>query len=382
MNKWPVLCAMVLVHGIACAQSESTELGGYLKYLGSVSGTDTGSTRVDHLLHGRLNGKWYPATSLTAALELRLRVFTGSTVAAIPSFADQIKNRSGVEHADVTLWHTSHSLAYGEVDRLYVNWTSGLTQLTAGRQRIAWGTNLVWNVVDVFNPLSVLDFDYEERPAVDAVQVQYYTGEVTKVAAVYRPHTPSSSSMSGLLLTLNKWEYDFHLLGGTRGDNWYAGLAWAGDILGGGFRGETMVSKVSEESRSVGGASRSLSCALSGDYTFPNSLYLHAEALYNSIGKTSAAGVFAAEANSLGLLSPARWSLYQEVSGDLTPLLRGSVFHILNPSDGSSVTVASLTWSAATNLDLSLFGLTFQGSPLSEFGGEGNVLYGRVKWSF
>ncbi len=46
--------------------------------------------------------------------------------------------------------------------------TSGSTTLTAGRQRIGWGTARFWSPMDMFNPISPLQIESEERQGVDA----------------------------------------------------------------------------------------------------------------------------------------------------------------------------------------------------------------------
>jgi hypothetical protein len=82
------------------------------------------------------------------------------------------------------------------------------------------------------------------------------------------------------------------------------------------------------------------------------------------------------------MLSPARWSVYQEFSYDITPLLRGSLFGIFNPDDGSYVIVPSVTYSIVTNLDLLLIAQVFEGDPLTEFGEFGSSFYFRLKFSY
>ena len=90
----------------------------------------------------------------------------------------------------------------------------------------------------------------------------------------------------------------------------------------------------------------------------------------------------AARASRLGLLSPARWSLFQEFSYDISPLVRGGVFAIYNPSDRSSVVFPSATWSVITDLDLSIFALFFSGDPGTEYGQGGSAVVVRLKWSY
>jgi hypothetical protein len=122
--------------------------------------------------------------------------------------------------------------------------------------------------------------------------------------------------------------------------------------------------------------------AFSGDYTFPNTFYIHTELLYNNIGKTANILLFQPEANKLGLLTAARWSIYQELAYDITPLLRGTLFGIFNPNDKSFVVIPSVNYSIITNLDLFLICMIFEGNPLTEYGEYGTSFYARIKYSF
>ena len=382
-----LLTVCVSTAGFGQSINESFEVGGYAKYLFSRSRVPALGTLTDHAIHARLNTKWYASPEISAALEIRARGYAGGTVEHTPGFVGFIRNDHEFSHLDATLWDSPRSAGYAEVDRLWADWNGGHWQLTLGRQRVAMGTNLVWNPTDLFNPLSVLDFDYEEKPAFDGGRAQYYLGPLSKVELVVRPGKSSSTAATALAFTTNAWAYDFHVLVGHRGNLGVLGGSWAGDIAGGGFRGEVLVSQkpvevfpgIYDVTQTDGIMETG---ALSGDYTFSNTLYFHAEALFNSIGVTRDAAMFAPQARILGLLSPARWSLFGEVSYDITPLVRGSVFALQNPTDGSRVFVPSVTWSVVTNLDLTGIALLFQGDAMSEFGGYGESAYLRLKWSF
>ena len=377
-----LLAALVLAAPLLRAQSTGTEIGGYVKYLFSRTEAPSVPVSYDHLLHARLNTTWYPWEQLSGVLDLRARAFYGDMVSNTPHFADNLKGDAGFGTLGSVLWTGEKTVGYAEIDRLYLNWSPDRWQFTVGRQRIAWGTNLVWNPIDLFNPLSVLDFDYEERPATDAVRLQYYTGVVSKIEAAVKPGSASSPAIAAGQLTLNAWDYDFHFLGGTKKDHWFGGTGWAGDILGGGFRGEVLVSQIPREALLPGGHGLMVSSAFSGDYTFPSSFYIHTEMLYNTEGVTRDAAAARPRATALGLLSPARWSIYQEFSYDVSPLVRGSVFALINPLDGSYVAVPYATWSAATNLDIMFLVLAFSGAPETEFGGGGTAAFVRGKFSF
>jgi hypothetical protein len=364
------------------AEAGDLEAGGYLRYLLTRNETHGGMVAVDHLVHARANTKWYATPGLTGVLELRARAFYGKSIEETPGYADRLRRDAGFGSLGAVLWNGTRTVGFAEIDRAHVDWNAGSWQLTAGRQRIAWGTALVWNPIDLFNPQSVLDFDYSERPAADAFRLQYYTGEVSKVEVAAKPGRRAADALAAVQWTANAWDYDFHALAGRRGREWFGGGGWSGDIAGGGFRGEFLAAQIPDDLRRPAAPAIMVSGALSGDYTFPNSLYLHTEVLYGSEGVTGTAAEARARAELLGLLSPARWSLYQEAAIDVSALVRATTFVVFNPSDQSFVLVPSATWSVVTNVDLALFVLLFSGAEGTEFGGAGTSITLRCAWAF
>jgi len=374
------------------AQPSSFDINGYVKYLFGTSKLSTEDERLNvHLIHARLNTRWYPSKSFRAAMELRLRGYYGSMVEKTPLFLDQIKSHHEYSRLDAVLWNKKKSLGYAQIDRLWLDYSRGNLEATIGRQRIAWGTALVWNVIDLFNPQSILDFDYEEKPGVDALRIQYYIGTLSKLELSVKPGKNKEDTIAAALLSINAFEYDFYGIVGDRNNRWVLGGAWAGAIHKAGFRGEFLVSdtasKISPQPSYPGSSffqydSPVFSAVISGDYTFSNSLYIHTEALYNSNGKIKNAGVFYQQALQAGMLSPARWSLFQEFSYDITPLLRGSIFAIFNPNDRSSIIVPQITWSVVTNLDFTMIGFFAYGNHFTEWGDYGNSVFTRFKYSF
>lgn len=378
------------------AQLSSFSANGYVKYLFSTSKFPFVNERLnDHLIHARLNTRWYPAEPLTAAVEVRMRSYYGDSVEKLPGFLDQIKSHHEYAQLDDVLWHKKKSLGYVQLDRCWINYSQGNAEATLGRQRIAWGTAIVWNVIDLFNPQSILDFDYEEKPGADAVRIQYYTGAVSKVEIAVKPGKTKRRTIAAAHFSINAFEYDFHGIAGIRNDRWIFGGAWAGAIHKAGFRGEFLVSEAPGSSPTMSKYSvfpnalspfqnnkPVLSTVLSGDYTFSNSLYLLTEILFNSNGKTKNVGLFYWQALQAGMLSPSRWSVFQEISYDITPLLRCGTFAIFNPIDKSSVIVPQLTWSMATNLDLTLIGFFTSGKHFTEWGDFGRSAFLRIKYSF
>ncbi len=131
-----------------------------------------------------------------------------------------------------------------------------------------------------------------------------------------------------------------------RGDLWALGGTWAGDMAGGKFWGEVLPSQRAKQT--VVGAidpteadGMMASAALSGDYTFPGSLYLHVNQCLTALGLHT---MPACSIHSTGPRTSVACSLVAlaEVSYDITPLVRGSVSILHNPTDGSSVYVPVL----------------------------------------
>ena len=386
--KIKLLILLLLPFKLLFSQLSPFEINGYGKYLFSSAKFPAASERLDdHLLHARLNSAWYPTNNLKAALEIRLRGYYGESVENTPNFIDQIKGNYDFLDLDAILWNKNKSVGYAEIDRLYLDGNYGKAQITLGRQRIAWGTSWVWNPTDIFNPLSVLDFDYEERPAVDALRGQYYLGPVSKVELAFKPAKKKENIIAAGLYSFNHFEYDFNILGGIKKEKWFTGFSWVGDIWGAGFRGEFILNQankviIQQQSLSFGSVNPYYSFVLSGDYTFPNSFYIHTEFLHNSIGVTKLTGQYQQAALNFGLLTPARWSLYQEFAYDFHPLVRGTLFGLFNPDDKSLVIVPSVSYSVLTNLDFLLLAMFFDGDTLTEYGDYGSTIFLRFKYSF
>lgn len=386
LNYLKLLSIMVLFHFAGFAQNSSVSFDGYVKDLYmfysapySIPGTDLKNLSTD-IIHNRLNFKWYACSKITTVVEMRNRLFFGNLIKNFPAYQSSVNTDNGLVHlswipAQGTGWFL-HSM----VDRAFIDYTSGKWEIRAGRQRVNWGVNLVWNPNDIFNTFSYFDFDYEERPGTDAVRVVYYPGTTTSAELVYKPaHDSVPQSLAGLY-HFSKWDYDFQFLTGQAGNDWVFGGGWSGDIFGAGFRGE-----ISHFEPMKNTSKRVTVASVSADYTFKNSLYLQGSVLYTSNGTTGKAGGMNVLLNpqlSAKQLSLARYSLFGQISKPITPLFTGSVSGIVNPSDGSWYFGPALTYSLSNNLELMLTGQLFFGASGTEFGDVGELAFGRLKWSF
>lgn len=375
---------------------DNFEVGGYAKYLFSTSDYPQIESRLyDHIIHSRLNTKYFFDNSFSATAEFRVRAFFGNSIKKVPDYSELIKTEQPLINLDKKLWNTQFSLGYAEIDRLFLDYNVNDFQITVGRQRIAWGTSWVWNPTDLFNPLSILDFDYEEFPGSDAFRLQYYTGAISKIELAVAPNRNNKKLTAAGLISYNVFDYDFNFIAGVKNRKWIAGFSWVGDIADAGFRGEIIVRDKPEndlkfdniysfykETSLSSFDNLIISFVLSTDYTFPNSFYIHTEVLYNNLGKEKNTALFSMEAKEVGLLSPSRWSVYQEFSYNISPLTRTGIFGIYNPNDKSFVIVPSINYSVITNLDFYMIALFFEGNPLTQYGEYGSSVFLRLKYSF
>jgi hypothetical protein len=370
----------------AFVQESKVNLNGYVKELymfyspeKPISGTDL-NYLTTNIIHNRLNFKWYTTARLTTVIEMRNRLMLGNLVRNYPDYQSTVDVDNGLVDLSWISAQSKSWFVHSMIDRAYLDYSSGKWQIRAGRQRINWGINLVWNPNDIFNTFSYFDFDYEERPGTDALRVQYYTGVTSSAELVYKPGRDQAHMALAGMYRFSGWDYDFQFIGGQAGNDWVLGGGWSGDIRGAGFRGE-LTHFEPENKKSI----RATVASISVDYTFKNSLYLHSSLLYNSNGKKGKAGgmdVFFNPDLSAKQLSFARYSLFGQASIPINPLFYSSFSGIVNPSDGSFYVGPAFTYSILSNLELMLTGQLFFGNEGTEFGDIGQLAFGRLKYSF
>ena len=65
--------------------------------------------------------------------------------------------------------------------------------------------NLAWNPNDIFNTYNLLDFDYEERPGSDAIRIQYYLGDFSKIEVAAKKGSSKDDHIVAAMYKFNKW---------------------------------------------------------------------------------------------------------------------------------------------------------------------------------
>ena len=358
-------------------------LNGYVSDMpGLMLNSVTDASEFSNQFHNRLNFRWEPNTTISAALEIRNRFYYNWSTVYPANYLRGFEKDAGLIGMSKNLFEGDNYVFNISVDRLWVDLNRNKWQVTLGRQRINWGQAFVWNPNDIFNTYNYLDFDYVEKPGSDALRIQYYPSETSKAELALAFDSIGNPTLAGLY-RFNRWNYDFQVLSGyTAMDDFVLGAGWAGQVAKGGFRGEVscfMPSGKSVQSKTT------LTASAGWDYMFGNSLFLQLECLYNGTDPDSSwLAVYEISNFKLSAKNPflSGFSYFASAGYPVTPLFNGSVAMILNPENKVYILVPTLDYNLARNFDLSfiaqIIGIENQPEDMAFI----HMLFLRLKYSF
>lgn len=275
---------------------------------------------------------------------------------------------------DDVLWRAS-------LYRMHFDFNLPQAKLVLGRQRIAWGSGRIWNPVDLFNPISPLAIEPDQRDGVDAVNLEYYPGAFSLLNIVYAAGGERRDDSFGVRAGTQFAGYDVKLMAGEFRRDVVAGLEFAGSVGSSGVRGELTYTDAD--------AGGDFWRAVAGwDHSFPSTLYLMFEYLYNggNVDNPLGPGGFTLDDNprvfTSGIATRNRNFLGAAAAYELTPLLQASALLVYDIDDASSFVAPSLVYSVLEDLDLTLGAQLFSGDDTSEYGDQQQVYYASLEWFF
>ena len=349
---------------------------GYLKEMGQfILPNDPIPFQYTNLVHNRLNLKYKPEGSFSAAVEIRNRYFLGDAVENDPNFTKNLMNPQDLVNMNVVWYQSNSAVLHTNVERLWAEYKLRKLTVRAGRQRINWGMANIWNPNDIFNSYNVLDFDYEERAGADAVKMQYQINDLSGVEAAIA-NGPYGSATVAAKYSLNRDEYDWQVLAGTYARRFTAGLGWSGNLGKAGFKGETQMYYKRD--------SFVVNVSAEVDYITEKGWYFNAGFLYNQQGIYSDIDDWNdfKFSNTPDNLMPTRWNILAGSSKAFTPLFTGNLMVIYAPGTNMLILFPSMSYNLMTNLDLDVFWQSFFAQTGHGFNGIVHSGYLRVKWSF
>ena len=290
-------------------------------------------------------------------------------------FSSVLKNREPDTYFNLDRTYVDKNNLYGShrLYRAYADLTFSDVDLRIGRQRIAWGTAMLWNPMDILNPFNPLQLERQERQGIDAVLLDWNYSPLSRVSLVYAQQRSETNTAARWRSNQKRFDLSF-MAGRFRGDT-VAGFDFAGQISEIGVRGEI----TQTDSAGEGNFTRTV---VGADYTFTNTLTLNVEMYFNGQGAAAATdydfkNLLLGNAQSL-----ARHYLGVYLSYDITPLLRWDNILIINLDDDSTFIAPNLVFSLMDNLEWSAGMQVFNGSKGTEYDALENLYFVQLQWFF
>ena len=286
-----------------------------------------------------------------------------------------------------------------DIDRAFVSYPLGPTDIKVGRQAISWGSAWFWKPTDRFSPFSPMDVDPDVKRGVDAVRAETFLGEKTSLdlVATFERHPDTGRELwghGGARLRTTFGRYDMALSGArfqlSEEANWMAGAEFTGELGKVGFRGEAAFNYLEESGE------WDIAGVLGLDYRFPVGLTLAGELFYNGYGTDNPdeyADFFADPVRSERLkrgetFNIGRYYIGLSANYELTPLMHLTLAGMGNLTDPSGLVMAGFRWSVVENGRFTAGAMVPTGEkpdglePKSEFGSLPVLGYAVMKMSF
>ena len=362
----------------------SYSVGGYVKYLTRTVIPRSGSNAWDHLIHQRFNFEYRWSDNLSFSAGMRNRLLWGDSL-DMPHFDDLVTADPGYLDLSFNWLNEDGVLGNTTFDRLYLAWQLNSWKVRAGRQRVNWGMSTLWNPNDLFNVYSIYDFDYEERPGIDALLVSRSLAFASQFEVVWGlGENWDETSLAGRY-RFNTTGYDVQLLGGKNWIDLVLGAGFAGSLRGAGFNGEVSYFHPYVDDWQGKPQRSSLVATLETNYSVSGmrNLTWKASVLYTGNPQDPVSAlIYLNQPLTARTISFTRWTAYGDVSFDIISLSRQTFGSTLY-DDGSWYLMATNVYSLANDWQLLFVWQHFDGPQDSLFGEDpADMIYARIRFSF
>lgn len=266
------------------------------------------------------------------------------------------------------------------IDRLYLKFPVSNADVILGKQRVAWGSSVIFSPTDNFNrpnPLSLSG----RKEGINAVLTKIFIGDLSSLEFVMAPadvfrRIASEINLGRLKyskfasrLMLNKFKTDMAFSYQYDGEsrNHICGLDLKGDLELG-YHLETVFVYNRDEFRSED-MDDYWQSAFGLDYSFRGKWFLLGEYFYNGSGRAEEIGL---PASNFSLLEEFEYRhyLYSQITYRRDIFLTASFFVLWNMVDGSVIASPGVKYSFFQNTDLDLYSQFFFGDEDDEYGPE------------
>lgn len=358
-------------------------LRGYVKEMPALTlNKDFADGGFMNIIHNRLNFRLNIIDGWHLTAEGRNRLFYNDMFKDFPLYKDILDQDPGLVDISWVWLNEGAWIGHTNMDRLYVDWRQNNWEVRIGRQRINWGVTLVSNPNDLFNTYSFFDFDYPERPGTDAIRVQHFFGDMSRVQVAVSPAKNAKKMVAATMLNTNRWNYDFQALVGYYQNRLAMGGGWAGHIGGAGFKGETTLFYDLEKTPGVNRSN--VVAAIGLDYMFGTGTFAFAEFLYNGgYQRIPGDGVFLiTQPLRPDNIMFSKFSATLSAQHPISNILGGSLAVMALPDIEAAFLMPGFTYSIITNLDLEFVSQIFFGGNNTLLAEAGSMWFLSVQYSF
>ncbi|MEQ9545072.1 MAG: hypothetical protein RIK85_03630 [Marinobacter sp.] len=134
-------------------------------------------------------------------------------------------------------------LARHQLYRGTIQWRSPVGDFRFGRQQVNWSTALIWNPMDILNPVSPLQLEPDERIGVDALLWDRSWGATGRISAVHAPQHSDKDASTAARVKRFFAGVDAGVMMGEFADVTKAGVSGSGSVVGTGWRAELVWSE-------------------------------------------------------------------------------------------------------------------------------------------
>lgn len=378
------------------------DFGGYIKPTLISHQPESGRASTDLFLHNRINLAYYPDDAFSVNLALRNRLLVSDT-RLLPSVVSGYTQDSGIVDMSTNWYESGRSVGNSQFDRFYLQWQPGKEisgqvnnwQIKAGRFRINWGMNRVWNPNDVFNSYSLFEFDYAEKPGSDALLLNRALGFASGLDLVLSPeHDGEQEAGYAVRYLFNHTGWDGQLIAGRVRDDVFFGLGTSGSVQEAALRAEVthfnyvangQQSSNDSESALELSAEKTVVASIEADYSFASERnWMLTVALLYSADPQSApsTSLYLSRPLNARTLSFTRYTAYADLGFDLSPLSHVTTSIIWYQDDSFYLSLAQ-NYSLADDWQLLGVLQRYDGGGDSLFGSQPNsVIYAQICWDF
>ncbi len=283
-------------------------------------------------------------------------------------FTAVIKNQKSSTYINLENNYVNNTEFFGKqrLYRGYVDFSLSNIDFRIGRQRIAWGTAMMWNPMDILNVFNPVQLERQERVGIDAALLDWDYSALSRVSLVYAKQ--QSGDSSAVRWHGNQKGFDFSLMAGKFRDDNVIGFDFAGQLTDIGIRGEITQTNNAKNPNFIRGV-------FGVDYTFENSFSVNVEMYYNGLGSRNIAAYNFNQLLTAEIQSLARRYVGLYFGFDYTPILKWSNYLIVNVDDNSIFFAPGFLYTLTDNAELSTGLQIFDGDPGSEYGSLENRYY-------